>query len=138
MLANSLFLSLYFSIFPRNCSRPYSHFCSAPQSFHNGFMRKALQAAALVAGSRVRYTFSAPSAKGSWSVLRGTSSSDVHGLGRINEGSCQCSIYRILVLVRWSNSSRNPLIPHPSNVGLRRLYPTISVHFQDWPAEQES
>ena len=76
--------------------------------------------------------------KGSWSVLRGTSSSDVHGLGRINEGSCQCNIYRILVLVRWSNSSRNPLIQHPSNVRLRRLYPTISVHFHDWPAEQES
>lgn len=29
VLANSLFLSLYFSIFPSNGSRPYSHFRSA-------------------------------------------------------------------------------------------------------------
>lgn len=65
LLANSLFLSLYFSIFPSHCSRPYSHFCSAcpaaSQSFHSGFRKKALKAAALVAG--VQYALSTPSAK---------------------------------------------------------------------------
>lgn len=52
--ANGLFLSLYFSIYLSIGTQPCAHSLSScpwsePQSFHNGFMRKALKTAACVA-----------------------------------------------------------------------------------------
>lgn len=55
-----------FPSFSQTAAEPYFHFSSpgqTPQSFHNGFTRKAPKAAAPVAGCRAQFTPAATSAK---------------------------------------------------------------------------